>query len=50
MEAGASSSGTTSLAARLPYGQDTITGISQERAAKGFVRYGNEPWVIIEGK
>jgi hypothetical protein len=39
-----------SLAIRLPEGRDTIAGITQQRAAKEFVRYGNEPWVIIEGK
>lgn len=39
-----------SLAIHLPEGPDTITGITLERAAKEFVRYGSEPWVIIEGK
>jgi len=39
-----------SLAIQLPEGPNTISGITQERAAKEFVRYGNEPWVIIEGK
>jgi hypothetical protein len=39
-----------SLAFHLPEGPDTITGITLERAAKEFVRYGSEPWVIIEGK
>jgi hypothetical protein len=39
-----------SLAIHLPEGQQTITGITQERAAGEFLRYGNEPWVIIEGK
>lgn len=39
-----------SLAVHLPEGPDTITGITLERAAKEFVRYGSEPWVIIEGK
>lgn len=38
------------LAIRLPEGPDTITGITQERAAPEFMRYGKEPWVIIEGK
>jgi hypothetical protein len=38
------------LAINLPEGQHTISGITQERAAKEFVRYGNEPWVKIEGK
>ena len=38
------------LATHLPDGQDAITGITRERAAKEFVRYGNEPWVIVEGK
>jgi hypothetical protein len=38
------------LATHLPDGQDAITGITRERAAKEFVRYGDEPWVIIEGK
>jgi Right handed beta helix region len=39
-----------SLATQLPEGPHTIAGITQERAAKEFVRYSNEPWVIIEGK
>jgi hypothetical protein len=39
-----------SLATHLPEGQETIAGITQQRAAREFVRYGNEPWVIIEGK
>ena len=39
-----------SLAITLPEGPNTITGITRERAAKEFVRYSNEPWVIIEGK
>jgi len=38
------------LAIHLPDGPDTITGITQARAASEFVRYSNEPWVIIEGK
>jgi len=38
------------LATSLPEGSETITGVTQERAAKEFVRYSNEPWVIIEGK
>jgi hypothetical protein len=39
-----------SLATQLPEGPHTISGITQEKAAPEFVRYGNEPWVIIEGK
>jgi hypothetical protein len=39
-----------SLATQLPEGPNTVTGITQERASREFVRYGNEPWVIIEGK
>jgi hypothetical protein len=38
------------LAAHLPDRPDTITGVLQERAAKEFVHYSNEPWVIIEGR
>src|SRR5215470_16766756 len=38
------------LATHLPDGPDTITGITRERAAKEFVRYSNEPWIIVEGK
>jgi hypothetical protein len=38
------------LATHLPEGPGIITGITQDRAAKEFVRYGNEPWVVIEGK
>jgi hypothetical protein len=37
------------LAIHLPDGPDTVTGITRERAAKEFIRYSNEPWVIIEG-
>jgi hypothetical protein len=39
-----------SLATQLPEGPNTISGITQERAARGFVRYSNEPWVIIDGQ
>lgn len=39
-----------SLAARLPEGPQTIAGVTQERAAKEFVRYSNEPWVVLDGK
>jgi hypothetical protein len=39
-----------SLAVQLPEGPKTVTGITQQIAAKEFVRYSNEPWVIIEGK
>jgi hypothetical protein len=39
-----------SLAIHLPEGPQTIAGVTQERAAKEFVRYSNEPWVVIEGK
>jgi hypothetical protein len=39
-----------SLAVNLPEGSKTISGITQEQAASEFVRYSNEPWVIIEGK
>lgn len=39
-----------SLATRLPEGPQTIAGVTQERAAKEFVRYSNEPWVVLDGK
>jgi nitrous oxidase accessory protein NosD len=39
-----------SLATRLPVGPQTIAGVTQERAAKEFVRYSNEPWVVLDGK
>ncbi len=39
-----------SLATRLPEGPRTIAGVTQERAAKEFVHYSNEPWVILDGK
>jgi hypothetical protein len=39
-----------SLAVDLPEGPETISGITQERAAQEFVRSSSEPWVIIEGK
>jgi hypothetical protein len=34
----------------LAEGKQTISGITQEKAAKEFIGYNNEPWVIIEGK
>jgi hypothetical protein len=39
-----------SLAVHLADGPDSITGITREIASKEFVRYSNQPWVIIEGK
>ncbi|MGC2196118.1 MAG: right-handed parallel beta-helix repeat-containing protein [Terriglobales bacterium] len=39
-----------SLATRLPEDAQTITGITQEKAGKELVRYGSEPWVILDGK
>lgn len=38
-----------SLAINLPDGPDAITGITREQSKREFVRYSNEPWVIIEG-
>lgn len=38
------------LAVHLPDAPDAITGITLEQAAKEFVGYSNQPWVIIEGK
>ncbi len=38
------------LALKLPEGPNTISGITQEKAASEFVHSSNEPWVIIEGK
>lgn len=37
------------LAVALPEGPDTISGMTRSRLANEFVRYGEEPWVIIEG-
>ncbi|MDQ2921314.1 MAG: right-handed parallel beta-helix repeat-containing protein [Acidobacteriota bacterium] len=37
------------LALALPEGANTTSGVTRERAAGEFVRYGEEPWVIIEG-
>ena len=37
------------LALILPDGPDTTSGVTLNRVAKEFVRYGEEPWVIIEG-
>ena len=37
------------LAIALPEGADTLSGITREKIAGEFVRYGEEPWVIIEG-
>jgi hypothetical protein len=39
-----------SLATRLPEGPQTIARVTQEGAAKEFVRYSNEPWVVLDGK
>jgi hypothetical protein len=33
----------------LPEGPETVAGVTQARAAREFVRYGLEPWVVIEG-
>jgi hypothetical protein len=38
------------LATTLPEGPETIAGITQQQAATQFMRPGQEPWVIIEGK
>ncbi|PYS68761.1 MAG: hypothetical protein DMF69_19155, partial [Acidobacteria bacterium] len=38
-----------SLAISLPEGADSLTNITREKIAAEFVRYGEEPWVIIEG-
>jgi hypothetical protein len=37
------------LAVTLPEGAETTSGVTREEAAGEFVRYGEEPWVIIEG-
>ena len=37
------------LAIALPEGAYTWSGITREKIAGEFVRYGEEPWVIIEG-
>ena len=42
--------GLKSLAIHLPQGLNTVSGITQERAAQEFVRFNSEPWVIIDGK
>ena len=38
-----------SLAIALPEGPSMRTGITRQKIAGEFVRYGEEPWVIIEG-
>jgi hypothetical protein len=38
-----------SLAIALPEGPSMRSGITREKIAREFVRYGEEPWVIIEG-
>ena len=38
-----------SLAISLPEGVESVTNVTRERIAGEFVRYGEEPWVIIEG-
>ena len=37
------------LAVALPEGAGTTSGVQRERIASEFVRYGEDPWVIIEG-
>ena len=37
------------LAIALPEGPSTRGGVTREKIAGEFVRYGEEPWVIIEG-
>ena len=37
------------LAVALPEGNDMTSGVDQAHIANEFVRYGDEPWVIIEG-
>jgi hypothetical protein len=37
------------LAIALPEGADTWSSVTREKIAGEFVRYGEEPWVIIEG-
>jgi hypothetical protein len=37
------------LALTLPEGAETTSGVTRHSLAKEFVRYGEEPWVIIEG-
>jgi hypothetical protein len=39
-----------SLAIHLPEAPNNMEGVTQERAKDEFVRYGNEPWVLIKGK
>jgi hypothetical protein len=38
------------LAINLPEGQQTVSGVTQEKAGNEFVRSSREPWVIVEGK
>jgi hypothetical protein len=38
-----------SLAIALPEGPSMRSGITREKIAGEFVRYGEEPWVILEG-
>ena len=38
------------LAISLPEGDDTTSGITRDRIAKEFVRYGEQPWVIVDPK
>jgi hypothetical protein len=38
------------LAIQLPDGPNSMTGITRQRAAAEFVRYSNEPWVIVDSK
>jgi len=38
-----------SLARVLPDAPQTVTRITQEKAAREFVRYSNEPWIILAG-
>ena len=38
------------LAISLPEGNDTTSGITRDGIAKEFVRYGEQPWVIMDSK
>ena len=38
------------LALVLPEGANTTSGITREKIAGEFLRYGEEPWVILDGK
>jgi len=38
------------LAVKLPGAARNVTGVTREKIAPEFIRYGEQPWAVIEGK